>query len=422
MTCLRFWGGAMRVDGFRFDLASILGRDRKGNVHVEPPVIEAIAEDGVLADAKLIAEPWDAAGLYQVGKFPFGRRWGEWNGKFRDDVRRFWRGEAGFAGTVATRVCGSSDLYEWSGRLPRHSVNFVTCHDGFTLSDLVSYNGKHNEANGEQNRDGSGENYSWNCGAEGPTDDPAVNALRLRQAKNLMATLLLSQGVPMILAGDEFLRTQRGNNNAWCQDNEVSWVDWRLAETNKEFLRFVREMIWLRRRHPALRRRRFFVGELSQPHVVEAGPFPPGGPVRPGEAGEPEHGRVRSADVSGRPTDEPVVVTSGGVPAADIRWHGVEPNKPDFSPYARHLAFTLDGRFTGRGEADCDFYVAMNTRPDGLKFRVPPAPTGRRWHRVADTAKPGPDDFLPEGEGPVVAPGEIYPVAPFSLILLVSEP
>src|SRR5207249_2553743 len=229
MTCLRYWIGDMHVDGFRFDLASILGRDRQGNVMVEPPVIESITEDGVMADAKLIAEPWDAAGLYQVGGFPFGRRWSEWNGRYRDDVRRFWRGDPGSVGPLASRVCGSSDLYQESGRLPRHSVNFVTCHDGFTLHDLVSYNAKHNRANGEGDRDRLFENYSWNCGAEGETDDREVLALRRRQARNLVTTLMLSQGVPMLLAGDEFLRTQKGNNNAWCQDNDIAWVNWKLA-------------------------------------------------------------------------------------------------------------------------------------------------------------------------------------------------
>jgi glycogen operon protein len=214
MTCLRFWVAEMHVDGLRFDLASVFGRDRYGNVLVEPPIVEAIAEDGVLAHTKLIAEPWDAGGLYQVGRFPYGARWSEWNGRYRDDVRRFWRGDPGMAGALATRLCGSADLYEASGRLPRHSLNFITCHDGFTLADLVSYNGKHNEANGEGNRDGMDDNLSWNCGAEGPTDDTGVLNLRRRQAKNLLATLLLSQGVPMLLAGDEFLRTQGGNNNA----------------------------------------------------------------------------------------------------------------------------------------------------------------------------------------------------------------
>jgi glycogen operon protein len=438
MTCLRYWVGDMHVDGLRFDLASILGRDRRGNVMVEPPVIESITEDGVLADTKLIAEPWDAAGLYQVGRFPFGRRWSEWNGQYRDDVRRFWRGDPGFASTLASRVCGSSDIYQWSGRLPRHSVNFVTCHDGFTLWDLVGYNGKHNEANGEANRDGLGENYSWNCGAEGPTDDPKVLALRKRQAKNLMATLMLSQGVPMLLAGDEFLRTQKGNNNAWCQDNDISWVNWKLADENAEFLRFTRELIWLRRRHPALRRRRFFHGEIRPgfvraPSVSEgttaAGPFPHTGPVRPGDAGLPPDDRVLSADATGRPTDTP-----GPRPApvhapalADIHWHGVEPYQPDFGFYSRTLAYSLDGRFTGREqdhdyEIDCDFYVAMNAWHEPLKFRIPVSPTRRRWRRVIDTGRPSPEDFVPESEAPMIADGVYYPVAPHALLVLVSEP
>ncbi|HZY91128.1 MAG TPA: glycogen debranching protein GlgX, partial [Gemmataceae bacterium] len=252
MGCLRFWVADMHVDGLRFDLASVMGRDYRGNVLVEPPVVEMIAEEGVLSDTKLIAEPWDAGGLYQVGQFPYGRRWSEWNGLYRDQVRRFWRGDPGLAGALASRLCGSADLYEASGRRPVHSINFVTCHDGFTLSDLVSYNAKHNEANGEGNKDGADDNWSWNCGAEGPTADPKVLGLRRRQARNLLATLFLSQGVPMLLAGDEFLRTQGGNNNAWCQDNAVSWVDWSLADRNADFLRFVRELVALRKRHPAL--------------------------------------------------------------------------------------------------------------------------------------------------------------------------
>lgn len=427
MTCLRYWGGAMRVDGFRFDLASILGRDRHGNVLVEPPVIEAIAEDGVLADTKLIAEPWDAAGLYQVGRFPFGRRWSEWNGKFRDDVRRFWRGEGGFAGAIATRMCGSADLYQWSGRLPRHSVNFVTCHDGFTMWDLVSYNGKHNEANGEQNRDGCNENYSWNCGAEGPTEDPAVLTIRLQQAKNMMATLLLSQGVPMILAGDEFLRTQKGNNNAWCQDNDISWVDWSLADQNKGFLRFTREMIWLRRNHPVLRRRRFFRGPIRPADVIPngIGPFPQGGPVRPGEAGRGEDQRVHMADATSRPSDLRREGGPGLSNLADIHWHGTEPHHPDFGPYSRHIAFSLDGRLSDRmpahAPADCDFYIALNARPEALAFRIPRSPSGRRWKRVVDTAQPSPYDFLPDEDRPFIADGAQYSVARHSLIILVSE-
>jgi glycogen operon protein len=437
MTCLRYWVGDMHVDGFRFDLASILGRDRKGNVMVEPPVIESITEDGVMADAKLIAEPWDAGGLYQVGRFPFGRRWSEWNGKYRDDVRQFWKGALGLTSAVASRICGSSDLYQWSGRLPRHSLNFITAHDGFTLNDLVSYNHKHNEANGEGNRDGENHNNSWNCGAEGDTDDPEVLALRRRQARNLMATLMLSQGVPMILAGDEFLRTQKGNNNAWCQDNEISWVNWELAEENKDYLRFVRELIHLRKRHPALRRRRFFVGEFHRGDpartaspavpVPDAAPradlFPSAGPVRPGDAGLPPDPDAPQVVGSARPVHTP----GAAVPVlADIHWHGVEPYQPDFDYGSRTLAFALDGRFTGREgdpdyHIDSDFYVAMNAWSEPLKFRIPPSPTRRRWRRLIDTALPSPQDFLPEGEGPVVPDGSAYTVAAFGMLVLVSE-
>lgn len=432
MTCLRYWVGDMHVDGFRFDLASILGRDRKGNVMIEPPVIESITEDGVMADTKLIAEPWDAAGLYQVGRFPFGRRWSEWNGKYRDDVRRFWKGDTGFASALADRVCGSADLYQWSGRLPRHSVNFVTAHDGFTLCDLVSYNEKHNHANGEESRDGSNDNHSWNCGVEGPTDDPEVLALRHRQARNMMTTLMISQGVPMLLAGDEFLRTQKGNNNAWCQDNEISWVDWTLAETNKDFLRFVRELIHLRKRHPALRRRRFFTGEFLRGDSTHApspvpdavvGPgaadlFPPAGPVRPGDAGLPPDDTPNTRAGRAAQPAAPLL--------ADVHWHGVEPHKPDFGFSSRTLAFALDGRFTGREhdpdyQIDNDFYVAMNAWQEPLKFRIPAAPTRRRWRRLIDTALPAPDDFVAEGEGPVVADGSTYSVAPYSTLVLISE-
>ena len=267
LNCLYLWVADMHVDGLRFDLASVFGRDYRGTILVEPPVVEKISEDSLLTQTKLIAEPWDAAGLYQVGRFPHGQRWSEWNGRYRDDVRRFWRGEAGMAGILATRLCGSADLYQTPGRSPRHSINFVTCHDGFTLHDLVSYNRKHNEANGENNRDGLDENYSWNCGIEGPTDEPEITTLRQRQAKNLIATLLLSQGVPMLTAGDEFLRSQKGNNNAWCQDNALSWIDWSLADAHADFLRFVREMIALRQRHPALRRRGFFRGARGRSEV-----------------------------------------------------------------------------------------------------------------------------------------------------------
>ncbi len=365
LNCLRFWVADMHVDGLRFDLASVMGRDAQGNVLVEPPVVEMIAEEGVLRECKLIAEPWDAAGLYQVGRFPMGRRWSEWNGQFRDEVRRFWRGDPGMAGPFATRLCGSADLYEASGRQPKHSVNFITCHDGFTLWDLVSYNQKHNQANGENNRDGTTANFSWNCGVEGPTDNPQILGLRRRQARNLLATLLLSQGVPLMLGGDEFLRTQYGNNNAWCQDNEVSWFDWNLAGRNADFLRFVRELIALRKRHPALRRRRFLA-------------------------------------------------------KGDVVWHGTEPFKPDFAPTVRTVALTLDGTKTSR-EPDRDFYMVFNAWREATKFKVPPSPNGKRWRRAIDTALASPLDIVGPDEGPPVAHWSEYVVAPYSLIVLIAE-
>jgi glycogen operon protein len=407
MQCLRFWVGDMHVDGFRFDLASIFGRNPKGEVIPEPPVIEVIAEDGVLRSTKLVAEPWDAAGLYQVGKFPFGARWSEWNGHYRDDIRRFWRGDPDTVGKLCTRITGSSDLYQWNGRLPRHSVNYVTCHDGFTLWDLVSYNQKHNESNGEGNRDGLDENYSWNCGIEGETKDPQVVALRVRQAKNFMATLMLSQGIPMLTAGDEFLRTQQGNNNAWCQDNEVSWVDWSLAEINKGFLRFAREMIQFRKRHPALRRKTFFRGEFAKPETVAKSP----------SSGD--------SAILKRPAAKSPPVPPSLMGLADIYWHGTEPGAPDFSSESREIAFTIDGRFTGREDeapsGDADIYVAINGNDMATAFLIPPSPQGRRWRRVVDTSLPSPDDIVAEDNGKLIADGSRYPVGAFSVVVLVTE-
>ena len=251
--CLRYWVTEMHVDGFRFDLASILGRDQDGAPLAKPPLLEQIAGDPVLAGTKLIAEAWDAAGLYQVGSFPAWGRWAEWNGKFRDDIRRFVKGDAGMVPALADRVSGSADLYQNSGREPYHSINFVTCHDGFTLADLVSYDEKHNEANGEGDRDGANDNSSWNCGVEGSTNDPAIQALRQRQVKNLAALLLLSHGTPMILAGDELGRSQQGNNNSYCQDNDLSWIQWGLEKSNAELLRFFRNLIAARCEHAILR-------------------------------------------------------------------------------------------------------------------------------------------------------------------------
>lgn len=239
--CLEFWGRQLHVDGFRFDEGSILSRDPDGNPMTYPPLLWAIELSEPLADIKIIAEAWDAAGLYQVGSFPGGFRWSVWNGRYRDDLRRFVRGDPGLVGQVATRLAGSADLFQPSGQAPANSINFITAHDGFTLNDLVSYNTKHNHANGENNQDGTDDNASWNCGREGDTSDPQVDALRKRQIKNFAALLLLSQGVPMIVAGDEVRRTQQGNNNAYCQDNEISWFDWNLVQRNQEILRFFKE-------------------------------------------------------------------------------------------------------------------------------------------------------------------------------------
>jgi len=257
LDCLRYWVTEMHVDGFRFDLASILGRDRGGHLIPNPPLLEQIAEDPILHDVKLIAEAWDAGGAYQVGLFP-GERWSEWNGQYRDDVRRFWRGDHAMAGALASRLCGSADLYDHSNKAPVNSINFVTCHDGFPLHDLVSYHHKHNLANGEENRDGCDANFSANYGAEGPTDDPGINHVRLKQKKNMLATLFLSRGIPMLLGGDEFSRTQNGNNNAYCQDNETSWFDWSLLDKNRELFQFVQGLIAFRQRHRVLSLEQFY--------------------------------------------------------------------------------------------------------------------------------------------------------------------
>jgi len=254
--CLCYWVDELHVDGFRFDEGTVLTRGPDGAVMQYPPIVSVTELADQLGETKLIAEAWDAGGLYDVGSFP-GRRWSEWNGRFRDDVRRFVRGDPGLVGAVATRIAGSSDLYQWARRPPQSSINFVTCHDGFTLNDLVSYDAKHNEANGEGNRDGIDENLSWNCGTEGETDDVAIEELRRRQIRNFAVVLLVSQGVPMILAGDEVRRTQRGNNNPWNQDDDVSWLDWDRAAANEPLRRFWKLLIDFRKRHPALRRDTF---------------------------------------------------------------------------------------------------------------------------------------------------------------------
>ncbi len=350
--CLEYWVREMHVDGFRFDLASALARGEDGQPLYNAPVLWGIELSDPLARTRLIAEAWDAAGLYQVGSFP-GYRWAEWNGRYRDVIRRFLRGDKGLVGELATRLGGSSDLYKSQGRLPINSVNYVTCHDGFTLNDLVSYNEKHNQANGEDNLDGSDDNLSCNYGVEGETEDPEVLGLRRRQAKNAIAILLLSQGVPMLLAGDEVLRTQRGNNNGYCQANELSWFDWTLTRQNADMLRFVRCMIALRRRHPILMRRRFLTGE----------------PV--GERGIP-----------------------------DLSWHGTSLDAPPWDdPEAQVLAFTL----AAAAEGEADLHVLLNMSEATVEMKLPEIP-GRTWRLALDTWLPSPTDILPpEDQAPLRA-------------------
>jgi glycogen operon protein len=353
MDCLRYWVAQMHVDGFRFDLASVLSRDEKGVPLVSPPVLWEIDSDPVLAGAKIIAEAWDAGGLYQVGSF-VGDRFCEWNGRFRDDVRRFVIGENGLTGSLANRLVGSPDIY------PEHfrrSVNFITCHDGFTLNDLVSYNVKHNEANCQDNKDGVDFNCSWNCGAEGPTDCAEVEELRIRQIKNFFTIELLSQGTPMLLMGDEVRRTQRGNNNAYCQNNRMSWFDWEDCERNADILRFVRSLIRFVRGYELFKHNRYL-----------------------GDGGS---------------TDGPGVV-----------WHGIHLTKPDLRYDSHSLAFTLQ-----HPAKDESIHVMLNAWREKLVFDLPPPPEGRRWRRIIDTALPPPDDIRENDEAPAIS-GTTYTLEP----------
>ena len=362
VDCLEYWVREMHVDGFRFDLASVFARDMDGTPKRFAPTPWLIEFSSTLARTKIIAEAWDAAGLYQVGGYP-GYRWAEWNGMYRDVIRRFVRGEKGIIGEVATRLTGSSDLYGREKRLPSNSINFITCHDGFTIHDLVSYDEKHNEANGDENRDGSNDNLSWNCGTEGETDNRDIVSLRNRQARNLLAILLLSQGVPMLLYGDEVMRTQKGNNNAYCQDNEVSWFDWDLSKTNSDMLRFVREMIAFRRRHPCLMHKRFLKGALAS-----------------------------------------------GATFPDVTWHGVKLNEPAWGDHnAQVLAFTLGAA----GSDEEDLHIILNMSEKELDMPLPD-PQGKFWYGAVDTAKPSPEDIV-ERERQLVIPGGSYRVEPRSV-------
>ncbi len=375
MDSLRYWIVEAHVDGFRFDLAAALARELH-DVDRLSTFFDLVQQDPVVSQVKLIAEPWDVGeGGYQVGNFP--PLWSEWNGKYRDTVRDFWRGESAALPEFASRLSGSSDLYETSGRRPVASVNFATCHDGFTLTDLVSYNAKHNEANGEGGRDGSDDNRSWNCGAEGPTEDPGVNALRARQRRNFLATLFCSQGVPMMLSGDELGRTQQGNNNAYCQDNELSWVDWATAKNEPGLLRFTRAMADLRREHPVFRRRRFFRG-----------------------------------------------APAGDGHLADIAWltpSGQEMADEDWGAYGRAMTVFLNGDAItepgphGERVRGDSFLIMFSAEHQTLDFTVPGIKYGERWAVVADTAADGAAD---PADRPDVAAGDHVALTGRSMVVL----
>ncbi|HTR63916.1 MAG TPA: glycogen debranching protein GlgX [Candidatus Binataceae bacterium] len=362
---LRYWVTQMHVDGFRFDLASVLARDETGEPVLNPPVILDIESHPMLAGTKFIAEAWDAGGLYQVGSF-VGDAWQEWNGKFRDDVRGFVKGDRATVRHVTSRLLGSPDIYGHKDRGPEQSVNFITCHDGFTLNDLVSYNQKHNEANGEQNRDGTDDNLSWNCGVEGPTGDPAVEALRIRQIKNFIALTLIAVGTPMLLMGDEVRRTQRGNNNAYCQDNELSWFDWRLHDRNAGLFRFVKMLTRFRERRDVVMENVGLAGLTLNQLLAEA----------------------------------------------QIRWHGIKLYAPDWGDDSHSIAFTvrsLRGHFT--------MHAMLNAYWQPLTFELPPTPG--KWRRWIDTSLASPDDISAWEEAPVVSAPQ-YTAESRSVVFLVD--
>jgi glycogen operon protein len=365
VDCLRYWVEHMHVDGFRFDLASILARDPSGRPLPNPPVLWDIESEPSLAGTKLIAEAWDAAGLYQVGSF-VGDAWREWNGRFRDDVRDFFRGEPGSLRRVADRILGSPEVYGHKEREAEQSVNFVTCHDGFTLNDLVSYNQKHNEANGEDNRDGANDNRSWNCGVEGPTDDPAVEKLRNRQVKNFLTVTMVSLGIPMILMGDEVRQTQGGNNNAYCHDNETSWLDWTLLTKHADVLRFVRLLV--------ARRLLRDVGYESRRESLNT--------------------MIRQANKA---------------------WHGARLHQPDWGDHSHSVAFGAELQKEG-----VLFHFILNAYWEPLDFELPRLQGGAAWRRWIDTALASPDDIVPWGEAPPLA-GSLYRVADRSVVMLYAS-
>src|SRR5262245_7851301 len=373
MDSLRYWMEHMHVDGFRFDLASVLGRSGPGGAfQPTSSFFDAVAQDPVLQHAILIAEPWDL-GTYQVGNFPVD--WCEWNGRFRDTVRRFTRGDPSQLGDLGWRLTGSADLYGEDGRSPWNSVNFVTCHDGFTLCDLVSYERKHNEANGEDNRDGADDNNSCNCGVEGPTDDPSVIRLRKQLVKNFACMLLFASGSPMILGGDELLRTQGGNNNAYCQDNPISWFDWDAAARHADVTRFWRDAIALTRRFPILQRRQFVLGQDRDDDQVP-----------------------------------------------DLTWFGTDGGKPRWNdPEARTLCVLLDGGEVPSPAGDYLLFVILNARAEPQWISVPPPGTGFCWRRLIDTSLEPGDDLAAPGREVVLDPPDQYITNPRSVVMLLAQ-
>lgn len=367
IDCLRYWVAEMHVDGFRFDLAAALARDVYGNPLTLPPLLWTIESDPVLAGTKLIAEAWDAAGLYRVGWFINLSNWyAEWNAPFRDDVRRFAKGDSNTISNLSARITGSPDIYVKPDRETSRSINFITCHDGFTLNDLVSYNQKHNDSNGEESRDGCDANFSWNCGIEGITTDLQIRRLRLQQMKNMLTLLFVSQGTPMLLMGDEFGRTQRGNNNAYCHDSELTWMDWSLAEENSNLLRFVRELISFTQSLEICRQ--------QQPIALSYMPHKP-----------------------------------------YIIWHGVNLSRPDWSADSHSLAFTIE-----HPSAAEHLHVMLNSYWQDLDFELPALPDGVRWQRIIDTALPSPDDISPAAQAPSVAQGK-YAVKQRSQVVLLAQ-
>ncbi len=373
--CLRHWVHNYHVDGFRFDLASILSRDRSGNLVPNPPLVEAIGEDPLLADTKIIAEAWDAAGAYQVGSFG-DDRWAEWNGRYRDDMRSYWRGDAGTRGPLATRLAGSADLYQSGGRPPCSSINFITSHDGFTLNDLVSYREKHNLANGEDNRDGDNNNFSENFGVEGPTNRPEIEQLRLRQIKNLIATLMLSQGVPMLVAGDEFRRTQNGNNNAYCQDNEISWLNWDQVEENSELVRFCRNLIEFRINQPTVRRQHFLTGV-------------------------PEKDKTW----------------------ADVNWFSPVGTAVDWHSDELPIICLLSAPDNGEDPQNLgrDVLIMINSNGEDIHFMIPTIAKSKIWRLFFDTSQQHPNDVYPEFDGPQLPVNGVHLLPHKSLAVYIAE-